>query len=312
MKITVIGYGIQGRAQALNLRDSGHEVTIANRKDSYHDAAKNDGFKVQDIDDSIKDAEVIFLLIPDAVQDKLLHEIIFPNMNSNSTLVFAHGYWLAFEASGIPENIDVLMIAPRFPGEQIRTTYEMGGGVPAYIDIAKDSSGKASKTMAELVESLGFSKGGTLELTCKQEAEIDLFIEQFMAPTFFASAETAFEVLVENGYPKDAVCLELYYSGELGAVRTMMGRNGLYKGFQDNASPTCQYGVSSSRNILWGEDMREKALSQLNRIRSGKFAEELSDHESSAKVLSDFLDSRTAKTIKETEKSVDKKIKKFL
>lgn len=312
MKITVIGYGIQGRAQALNLRDSGHDVTVANRKDRYHAAAIDDGFSVLDIKSSLIGAEVVFLLIPDAVQDKLLQEVVFPNLEKNATLVFAHGYWLTYEASNIPNSIDILMIAPRFPGEQIRETFKMGGGVPAYIDITKDSTGKAQETMATLVDSLGFSKGGTIKLSCKQEAEMDLFIEQFMAPTFFASAETAFQVLIDNGYPSDAACLELYYSGELGAVRTMMGRNGLYKGFQDNASPTCQYGVSSSRKILWGNDMKEKAISQLERIRSGKFAKELSDHKAAAKTLNDFLESPIAKTIKETEKSVDKKIKKFL
>ena len=113
-----------------------------------------------------------------------------------------------------------------------------------------------------MIDGLGFSKGGMINLSAKQETELDLFIEQFMAPTFFASAETSFNLLVENGFPKEAVALELYYSGELGAVRTMMGRDGLYEGFKNNASPTCQYGVSSSRNILWSEDMLLKAKKQ--------------------------------------------------
>ena len=312
MRITVIGYGIQGRAQALNLRDSGHEVVIANRKDHYHENAINDGFEVVPIEKSITDSEIVFLLIPDAVQDQVLQEIIFPNIQKDTTLVFAHGYWLTYEAKNIPNDINVLMIAPRFPGEQIRQTYLMGGGVAAYVDIFQDSSNDSDETLKVLTDALGFSKGGVIQLSYKQEAEIDLFIEQFMAPTFFASAETAYELLVEKGYPKEAVCMELYFSGELGAVRTMMGRDGLYKGFQNNASPTCQYGVSSSRKTLWGEDMKEKALSQLERITSGDFSKELSSHDVTAKVLNEFVNSDLAKDIKETEISVSKKIKKYL
>jgi len=312
MRITVIGYGIQGRAQALNLRDSGHEVVIANRKDHYHENAVKDGFEVVSIEKSIIDSEIVFLLIPDAVQDQILQEIVFPNVREGTTLVFAHGYWLTYEAKNIPNNINILMIAPRFPGEQIRKTYLMDGGVTAYVDIFQDFSNNSAKTLELLTDALGFSKGGVIKLSYKQETEIDLFIEQFMAPTFFASVQAAYELLVEKGYPKEAVCMELYFSGELGAVRTMMGRQGLYKGFQNNASPTCQYGVSSSMKILWGQDMKKKALSQLERITSGDFSKELSSHDHTAKVLNEFVNSDVAKDIKETEISVNKKIKKYL
>ena len=193
------------------------------------------------------------------------------------------------------------MIAPRFPGEQIRQTYLMDGGVPAYVDIVQDYSGNGNSILKNLTDSLGFSKGGVINLSFKQEAEIDLFIEQFMAPTFFASAETAYELLIKKGYPKEAVCLELYFSGELGAVRSMMGRDGLYEGFQKNASPTCQYGVSSSRASLWGEDMKQKAEMQLERITSGKFSEELSDHKYASKVVNEFVESDIATVLSECE-----------
>ena len=312
MKITVVGYGIQGRAQALNLRDSGHDVIIANRQDHYLTQAEKDGFKVMSIEESIRDSEVIFLLIPDAAQDDVLHNYIFPNINVGSSIVFAHGYWLSYECKNLPKNIDVFMIAPRFPGEQIRQTYLMGGGVPAYVDIVQDYTCNGESTLKDLTDSLGFSKGGLINLSFKQEAEIDLFIEQFMAPTFFASAETAFQVLIDKGYPKEAVCLELYYSGELGAVRSMMGRDGLYKGFQNNASPTCQYGVSSSRELLWGQDMKKKAEMQLDRITSGKFSEELSDQKNASKTVNEFVNSKIAKEIKKTEKKVNKIVKEYL
>jgi len=237
---------------------------------------------------------------------------VFPNISEGSSIIFAHGYWLNYESKKIPENINVFMIAPRFPGEQIRKTFLMGGGVSAYVDIVQDYSGNGDSIIKNMTDSLGFSKGGVINLSFKQEAEIDLFIEQFMAPTFFASAETAYELLVKKGYPEEAVCLELYFSGELGAVRTMMGSDGLYEGFQKNASPTCQYGVSSSRSALWDEDMKQKAEMQLERITSGKFSEELSDHKYASKVVNEFVESDIAKDIKSTEKKVNKIIKKYL
>ena len=312
MKITIIGYGIQGRAQALNLRDSGHDIVIANREDAYLETAIRDGFEVLPLVESLTRAEVVFLLIPDAVQDEILVKQIFPNLNGHTTLVFAHGYWLTYEAEELPQKINILMIAPRFPGEQVRKTYIDGGGVPAYVDIVQDYSGKSNKVLDLLCTGLGYSAGGVIHLSYKQETEIDLFIEQFMAPTFFASAEAAYEVLVGKGYPKEAVCLELYFSGELGAVRTMMGQDGLYNGFQNNASPTCQYGVASSRKLLWGEDMKEKAEMQLDRITSGRFSEELSDFSEAQKTLDEFVNSDLANEIKKTEVEVNALVKKFL
>ena len=312
MKIAIVGYGIQGRAQALNLRDSGNDVVIVNREDTYLDTAIDDGFSVLPMAAALEGAEVIFLLIPDAVQDEILESQIFPNINEGATLIFAHGYWLTYEAGPLPTNINILMIAPRFPGEQIRQTFVAGGGVPAYVDVVQDYAKNAEQTLDLLCDAPGYAAGGIIQLSYKQETELDLFIEQFMAPTFFASAETAYEILVEKGYPKEAVCLELYYSGELGAVRTMMGRDGLYSGFQNNASPTCQYGVASSRKLLWGEDMKEKAKMQLERITSGGFSREISNHESAAQTLDDFVNSDLAKDIKATETSVNTLVKKFL
>lgn len=312
MKISIVGYGIQGRAQALNLRDSGNDVVIVNRDDSYAHAALNDGFEVLPVKQALEDAEVVFLLIPDAVQDAILETQIFPNLQQGATLIFAHGYWLTYEAKSIPPDINVLMMAPRFPGEQIRQTFLAGGGVPVYVDIAQDFSNTAEAILESLCRDLGYTKGGVIPLTYKQETEIDLFIEQFMAPTFFASAETAFQTLVENGYPREAVCLELYFSGELGAVRTMMGRHGLYKGFQDNASPTCQFGVASSREQLWGNEMKDKAAQALERIVSGNFSAELSDHSEAEATVRGFVNSDVAVQIKTTEEDVQRLVKKYL
>lgn len=311
MKITVIGYGIQGRAQALNLRDSGHNVIIGNIDDAYKEEALTDKFDVFSVENAVESADVVFVLIPDGVQDTVLKESIWPNIADNACVVFAHGYWLAFECNSLPDGLDVLMIAPRYPGEQIRKAFKNDSGVPAFVDVAQNKTGNAEQILDELTLGLGFSKGGAIPLGFKQEAEIDLMIEQFMAPLFFASVESVYKALVEKGYPEEAVCMELYFSGELGAVRTMMGRDGLYTAFQNNASPTCQYGVASSRHRVWSKELDAVLQKQLERIVSGEFSKELSSKQDSCQdVVSSFVNSDIASRIKQTEESLKKQIVK--
>ena len=156
--ISILGFGIQGKAQALNLRDSGHEVIIGNINDGYRKEAIKLGFKVCSLKEAVKKSKIIFLLLPDGVHNKVLEEIIFPNCSEFSTIIFAHGYWLRFEKKNTPKNINLLMIAPRFPGRQIREYFLKGGGVPAFIDIAKDYDGDGKKIIKELCRSLGFEK----------------------------------------------------------------------------------------------------------------------------------------------------------
>ena len=309
MKISILGYGIQGRAQSLNLRDSGHEILVGNISDKYKNKAIEDGFNIVNLEKAVLNAEVILVLLPDEIQDDILKTKILPVIKKNACLVFAHGFWLTYNQLKIPDHIDLLMIAPRSPGEQIRSLYLEGYGVPAYIDIAQDGSGNAKKILNELIIGLGFDKGGTINLSHTMETEIDLMIEQSMAPIFFASVQSVFKELVSKGYPPEVVCLELYYSGELGSVRKMMGLDGLYKAFQNNASPTCQYGVASSISRVWRNHMDEIIKSQYERIKSGKFALELQKIDT-RKIISSFLNSKIAKKIQEAEISISQKIKK--
>jgi ketol-acid reductoisomerase len=309
MNIAILGYGIQGRAQALNLRDSGFNIVIGNIDDNYKSIALKDGMHVRTIADAVKTSDVILVLLPDSIQDHLLRTIILPNTKKNSCLVFAHGYWLTYESKTFPVDLDLIMIAPRFPGEQIRERFLKGSGVPAYIDIASDITGNANLIIQTLSKGLGFDKGGVIKLPYKMEAELDLMIEQSMAPIFFASVQSVFNELISRGYPEEAVCLELYFSGELGAVRSMMGRDGLYSAFQNNASPTCQYGIASSISRVWSKEMDKIITAQLDRIVSGKFANEMRELDT-IKLTKDFLQSPIALKIKNAENSVRRKIKK--
>ena len=309
MNIAVLGYGIQGRAQALNLRDSGFNVIVGNINDKYKKVALKDGMVVKSIIDAVRLSEIILILLPDSIQDNIIKLDIIPHVKKNSCIVFAHGYWLAYEAKKLP-NIDILMIAPRFPGEQIRNKYLNGSGVPAYVDVVNNVTGKARLRMKKILRGLGFDKGGIIEIPFKMEAELDLMIEQSMAPIFFASVQCVFNELVSRGFPEEVVCMELYYSGELGAVRTMMGRDGLYSAFQKNASPTCQYGIASSLTKVWPRIMNEVVKRQLNRIQSGKFADEMRNL-NTLKLVNNFLESKIANKIKLAEKKVQKKIRKI-
>lgn len=309
MNITVLGYGIQGRAQSLNLRDSGHEITVGNINDKYLKIAIDDQMNTLSIKEASKNADVIFVLLPDAIQNKILKDEVFPNIKKDACLVFAHGFWLTYEAKNEDIDIDMLMIAPRYPGEQIRKLFLDGHGVPAYVDVANDKSGNAHHILKEMTKGLGFDKGGLINLPFKMETEIDLMIEQCMAPIFFSSVQAVFKELISRGYPAEAVIMELYYSGETGAVRTMMARDGLYEAFQNNASPTCQYGVASSISRVWDEKMNDVVKAQIDRIVSGDFSKELKTKNTKS-IVNNFIKSPIAKKIKETEKKINKMVSK--
>ena len=233
------------------------------------------------------------------------------NYKSKSLLVFAHGYSLRFLDLDIPNDVDYSMIAPRYPGKQIRDSYLAGKGVPAFVDIVKDYSGQCKDATLALCDGIGFSKGGILNVSYQEEAEVDLFIEQFMAPLFYSAVEHSISMLTEKGYSNMVACLELYFSGELGAVRTMMANKGMYYAFKNNASPTCQYGVASRIDDIFGEELEKQMRYSLEKIVSGKFSEELQIEQSKGyPTVKKFYKDREDNLIYESEKEVLKYINK--
>lgn len=305
--IYVFGYGIQGRAHALNFKDSGSEVTIINREDEFSERADHDGFKVLNALDEkdILDGDVLYILLPEEVHTSVLSDL-FVKITQRVTIVFAHGFTLANGLLCFPKTADLLMIAPRFPGKQVRERYLAQSGVPAYVSTYRNISGNASGVLENLCRLLGFHKGGIVQITPEQETLVDLAIENIMAPSFFIFVQKLFDKLVQRGIPPEVACMELYYSGETGAVRTAMSKYGLYKGLQKNASPTCQFGVSSSAKQLlelsWVEEFIEGRLSH---IESGAFAKHLEDYEAATATREDFFSSSIAKRIHEAEKCCD-------
>lgn len=311
--IYIFGYGIQGKAHALNLRDSGCEITIINRRDKFFDEALFDGFDVcEDLDGStLNDEDIVYMLIPEeahlSVLDSFLNKIL-----KTPTIVFAHGYTLSMHVEYLPAGADLLMIAPRFPGEQVRKCFENGSGVPAYVSVHQDISGKAEKTLNSLCADLGFSKGGVLNVPAEKETLVDLAIENIMAPSFFVFVQKLFEKLVSRGIPPEVACMELYYSGETGAVRNAMSKFGLYRGLQANASPTCQYGVASSSFALLNQSWIDEFIDdRLKRIDNGDFVAELADENLVVLKREQFFRSQISKHIRMAEVDSNKLFKKI-
>lgn len=273
--IAMIGYGNQGRAQALNLRDSGLNVIVGNIDDHYKEAATKDGFEPVSIAEAASQGDVVMVVIPDEVQDLVYQESIAPNLKPGKLISFASGYNVHFGLIIPPKDIDVVMVAPRTIGRQVRIAFEGGSGVNADVDVWNDATGNAWPITLALTKGIGCTRAGAFHTTFATEAELDLFAEQGLWPAIFECLLTAYEVLEEQGYPKEAIALELYASAEPADIFLAMARQGPF-GQMAYHSPTSQYGVLSRRlNSTGGNaELRQRMRDSLAFIKSGAFARE--------------------------------------
>ncbi|MGQ9458170.1 MAG: ketol-acid reductoisomerase [Anaerolineae bacterium] len=272
-QIAVIGYGNQGRAQALNLRDSGLRVLVGNRADEYADQARADGFSVLPIAGAAAQGDVVLLLIPDEVIPEVFARDIAPGLSPGKALVFASGYNVAFGFLQPPPGVDVVLVAPRMIGAGVRDLYVAGRGFPSFIGVAQDATGRAREVALALAKGIGSTRAGVVEVTFAQEAELDLFTEQCFGPAFGHVLTTAVDLLVEEGYPPEAVLLELYMSGELAYTLAKIAEMGLVEQTALH-SRTSQYGSMSRGMRFLLPELRERMREGLEEIRSGKFAQE--------------------------------------
>ena len=278
--VGVIGYGNQGRAQALNLRDSGVRVVVGNIDDHYKAQAVEDGFAPVSIADAVRGADIVMVLIPDEVQLAVYEQSIGPNLRPGQTISFASGYNVHFELIRPPEDVDLIMVAPRTIGRQVRIAFEAGGGVNADVDVRHDATGKAWPVTLALAKAIGCTRAGAFHTSFGTEAELDLFSEQALWPALFDCLMAAYEVLSEYGYPKEAAALEIYASGEAADIFAAMARKGIFEQMRYH-SPTSQYGVLSRRNDATGSSqaLRERMRQALENIRNGGFAREWKEEE---------------------------------
>ena len=286
--IAVIGYGNQGRSQALNLRDSGLDVVVGNRRDAAADQARSDGFDALSIAEACARADVLMLLVPDEIMPSVYAEQVAPQLAPGKLIDFASGYNVAFRLIEPPEDVDVVLVAPRMIGVGVRDAYVDGKGFPSFVGVHRDATGKALARMLALARGIGSTRAGCIEMSMHDEATLDLFTEQGFGPAFGRVMMTAVDLLVEAGYPPEAVLLELYLSGELAYTFQKIREVGMVRQM-DFHSRTSQYGTvtRSARYADLGGPLKEKMGEILEEIRSGRFAEEWSNQQETAGALLD-------------------------
>lgn len=271
--VAVIGYGNQGRAQALNLRDAGVPVVVGCIPDACREFAVRDKQVVLGIAEAVRRADIVMFLIPDEVQSSVYKESVAPGLKTGMTLSFASGYNIRFGIIVPPKDVDVIMLAPRTLGLVVRETYAAGAGVPADADVWQDYSGSAWQVVLALAKGIGCTRAGVFKSSFAEETDLDLFSEQALWPALFDCLLTAYEVLVEKGYSREAVVLELYASGEAADIFREIAKQGLFEQMKHH-SPTSQYGVLSRRRDAAGADLRKRMEAALEKIRDGSFARE--------------------------------------
>ena len=274
--IAVIGYGNQGRAQALNLRDSGAHVIIGNLQDRYSDLARIDGFQVHEISSAVAQAEIVLLLIPDEVLPGVFETTIKPYLKPNSTLVFASGYNVAFNHITLPANVDAVLLAPRMIGVGVRERYLNQEGFYCFVGIEQDVSGIAKQRLLALTMGVSRLIKPAIEVTFKQETLLDLFNEQAFGPAFGRVLLTAISVLLDNGLPPEAVLVEMYMSEEMAYTYKKMAQSGLIRQTAFH-SPTSQYGAMSRGTRFLGMNLRQRMDQIYKEIDNGDFAREWSN-----------------------------------
>jgi ketol-acid reductoisomerase len=272
-KVAIIGYGSQGHAHALNLRDSGVDVRVALR-DGSSSAAKATaaGLRVTSIEDAAKEADVIMILAPDTEQQAIYRAAIEPNLRPGDAIFFAHGFNVRFGLIAGPEGVDVAMVAPKGPGHLVRRTYEGGGGVPALIAVEQDATGKARDLALSYADAIGATRAGVLETTFAEETETDLFGEQVVLCGGLTSLiQAGFETLVDAGYQPESAYFECLHEVKL--IVDLMYEHGI-AGMRYSISDTAEYGDLTRGPRVINSAVREEMGRILDEIRSGKFAEE--------------------------------------
>jgi ketol-acid reductoisomerase len=303
--IAVVGYGNQGRSQALNLRDSGLRVVVGNIGDASREAARAEGFETFDIAEACARADAVMLLVPDEVMPEVYAEYVEPNLAAGDLLDFASGYNVAFGLIEPPETVDVVMVAPRMIGPGVRDSYVEGEGFPSFVAVHRDATGRAPQRMLALAKGMGSTRAGCIEVSMRDEATLDLFTEQGFGPAFGQVLMTAVDLLVEAGYPPEAVLLELYLSGELAYTLAKMREVGVLEQM-DFHSQTSQYGsiTRAGKFAHLGEPMKRSMTEVLESIRSGEFAAEWSGmKEKGAEILADVKAARAKLPFAQWERS---------
>jgi len=269
-KIAIIGYGSQGHAHALNLRDSGFDVVIGLRQGKSQEKAEEDGFTVVSVADATKQADVVMVLLPDELQAKVYEDSIRDNLQEGSALAFAHGFNVHFSQIVPPANVDVFLAAPKGPGHLVRRTYEEGAGVPALYGIYQDYSGSAKEIALAYTVGIGGARAGVLETSFQEETETDLFGEQAVLCGGLTSlVKAGFETLTEAGYQPEVAYFETLHEVKL--IVDLMYEGGL-ENMRYSISDTAQWGDFVSGPRVINDETKARMKEVLTDIQTGQFA----------------------------------------
>lgn len=272
-RVAVIGYGSQGHAHSLNLTESGVDVVVGLREgSSSRVAAEEAGLKVMAPTEAAEWANVIMMLVPDQIMGEFYRESIEPNLESGDTLMFAHGFNVHFGEIQAPEDVDVVMVAPKGPGHLVRRTYTESSGVPCLIAVHQDASGSAHDLGLSYASAIGGGRAGILETTFEEETETDLFGEQvILVGGVEELIKAAFETLVEAGYQPESAYFETLH--ELKLIVDLLYEGGM-SWMNYSVSDTAEYGGYTRGNRIITEETRQEMKKVLDEIQSGAFANE--------------------------------------
>lgn len=272
-KVALIGYGIQGRGQGLNLRDSGVEVIIAQRKGGKnYDQAIEDGFRPVEAEEAAQKCDIIQLLAQDHLQAEIYEKSVAPHLKSGKALLFSHGFNIHFGYIKPPKNVDVFMVAPKGPGALVRTQFLEGGGVPCLVAVYQNASGNALKLALAHAKAIGGTRAGVIETNFKEETETDLFGEQsVLCGGLSELIRAGYETLVEAGYAPEMAYFECLHEVKLIVDAVFVsGLSGMHR----RVSDTAEYGDYTRGKRVIGREARAEMKKILKEIQSGAFAKE--------------------------------------
>jgi ketol-acid reductoisomerase len=272
-KVAILGYGSQGHAHALNLKDSGIDVVVGLREGSKSIAkAEAAGLRVLPTAEAVREADIVMVLLPDTDQKKVYEADIEPNLVDGNSLAFAHGFNIHFKQISPPTGVDVWMIAPKGPGHLVRRTYDEGGGVPCLVAVENDATGKAKETALAYAKAIGGTRAGVLDTTFEEETETDLFGEQVvLCGGLVELIRNGFETLVEAGYQPESAYFETLHEVKL--IVDLIYEGGIAD-MNYSISDTAEYGEMSRGPRVVTPQTKAEMKKILGEIQSGEFAKE--------------------------------------
>lgn len=288
--VAIMGFGSQGHAHALNLKESGVNVIVGLSETSKsRKQAEEYGIEVYNVEEAAKKANIVMMLVPDEVSADLYYEKVEPYMEKGDTLMYAHGFNIHYNLVTPQEDIDVIMVAPKGPGHTVRSQYEQGYGVPSLIAVYQDATGNAKETALAYASGIGAGRAGILETSFKEETETDLFGEQaVLCGGVTELMKVGFETLVEAGYEPEMAYFECIH--EMKLIVDMINEGGFAR-MRYSISNTAEYGDYATGKKIITEDTRNEMRKVLNDIQTGKFASDFMTEFSSGRKIR-FLTTR--------------------